>query len=418
MDRLPSPGMPEEQDAQEELRNRLKRLFKKEKGFEEPRLPRVIDLSGEAPNETDTEGELWSRDAEAIELQSPQVPAQAIEIGRRALEQSEEVLEFAEEVGQRVDELPEEARNRVKPEADRLEVAATELQEATKELGEELVTLESAGPQTSAEQPDDTEADASEVDESGSEPESADAPEPAPAEAAPASVEKPKKERETTAVVNLLAALVGGGLGTILVGEGRKRNAEQKIKKEAVQAKKALKEKETKLAVQEAELQKLKAEQAKQGGQAESKREHVKKAADLTERQTELTQVTTEQVREVAKAAAEVEQVFRIPESPERRVEKSAPAPEKTEHTVQTERFERARGEHFDRPSDSASNETVHAVSIESRQNVQIETAKTTATDQADPLEPKADVMYARTWIYGLLVAAAILVAAALLIFG
>lgn len=387
----------------EEQRRRKRRLLERLRNFgREKESPRVVDLTGEdADQKQEASGELFNRktaevgEADAVQPEQQDEQTGRIQsLGRRVLEQAWTVHGFAEELSETVEALPEESRDLVASEAERLQVATGELRDAAEELDEELDNLE---PET---EPAETEPDELE----GAEPVGAAAP--AETESEP---EKPKKDRsEAMGMARLvIATLIGGGLGA-LIGEGRKKES-----KEAAKAKKVIKEQKAKIEAQEAELQQLKATKPEAGGAPQ--KEYIKKASELTERQTEITHTTVEQVRAIAKETSELEKTFKIPES-QPTAEAKKPTGEKLLPSAEiAERHEPSPEQRNEKPQQEARSDGAwpeQQVEADNQVNKPLDIWSSSA-----PAEHKANQISARSWAYGALLAVAVLIAAALLIF-
>ncbi len=386
MDRAPNPGMPEEPETHEEA-VRKRRLLKRLHGFMTGHEDGVEELDLTATESSETEpgfGELWSRDEEAEESLEGVVP-RVQRLGHNVLEQTWAVHSFAESLSDTVDDLPAESRDEVKPEADRLKEATGELRDAAEELDEELAELE---------EPSDLEEESPE-----------DNYEPAPAEEP--EVAKPKKDHsEAMGMARLvIATLIGGGLGA-LVGEGSKKK-EKGPTKEKAKMSATIEQQKTKMAAQEAELQQLKAAKP----EATPEKEYVKKATELAERQTELTHATVEQIRVATKEATEEERSFKIPEKP---------AGEKLagEERLAVESVEKIREKSADRRGDKGQ-EAPKVDALKSEQKEQLpygEVQKQIIMQQQSANQPIK--LRSLTWIYGVLLALAAIVAIGLLFFG
>jgi hypothetical protein len=203
MDRVPSPGMPEEPETRDET-IRKRRLLKRLHGFMAGQDdPEDLNLAQAEDSEVEPGfGELWSRNEEAEETLDGAAP-RVQRLGRNVLEQTWAVHSFAEQLSETVDDLPDESRYAVKPETDRLKEATGELRDAAEELNEELEELE----------------EVSQVETKSDEESPEDNYEPALPEEP--EVAKPKKDHsEAMGMARLvIATLIGGGLGA-LVGEG------------------------------------------------------------------------------------------------------------------------------------------------------------------------------------------------------
>jgi len=289
MDKAPLPGQPEQFETPESIR-RKKRLVNRLRLFlkgEDSEGVHEVDLSSQESD--NDESEFWSRDEEDAEMPREGFVSKVQRLGRRVLEQTWSVHEFAESVGEKVEDLPLESKAQIKPETERLQTATGELRDAAEELNEELQET----PEESLPVPDKSTGNETVV--------------------APVKAEAIKPKKDFSEGLNMaklvIATLIGGGLGALMVGESK--NAKESNEKSKPKAQEVIAIQQDKIEAQEAELQQLKAAKP----EVVSQKDYVKKAAELAERQTELTQSTVEQVRTATKQATEQETAFKIPEN-------------------------------------------------------------------------------------------------------
>jgi cobalamin biosynthesis Mg chelatase CobN len=169
-----------------------------------------------------------------------------------------------------------------------------------------------------------------------------------------------------------------------------------------------IEQQKAKMVAQEAELQQLKAAKPEK---AAPEKEYVEKATELAERQTELTHSTVEQIRIATKEATESERSYQIPERP---AEKLA-----GEERLAVESVEKLREKSADRRDDKGQEAPKAATlsSIEQKeQQVQSEVQKQIIIQQQASRQPVK--LSSLTWIYGVLLALAAIVAISLMFFG